>query len=76
MAEPLAKAVLPAPKPCFTVAQNDAGDWIVRERRGAIVRVFPTQKAAVHFALFELGDRPAAALLTPRNANPRAWYAR
>jgi hypothetical protein len=76
MAEPLAKAAPPAPKPCFTVAQNDAGDWIVRERRGAIVRVFATQKAAVHFALFELGDRPAAALLTPRNANPRAWYAR
>ena len=76
MAELLAKAAPPAPNRCFTVTQNDAGDWIVRERRGAIVRVFATQKAAVHFALFELGDRPAAALLTPRNANPRAWYAR
>ena len=76
MAEPLAKTAPPAPKPCFTVAQNNAGDWIARERRGAIVRVFPTQKAAVHFALFELGDRPAAALLTPRSAKPRGWYAR
>jgi hypothetical protein len=76
MAHPIAKAAPPALKPCFTVAQNDAGDWIARDRRGAIVRVFPTQKAAVHFALFELGDRPASALLTPRGAYPRGWYAR
>jgi hypothetical protein len=76
MADPIAKAAPPALKPCFTVAQNDAGDWIARERRGEIVRVFPTQKAALHFALFELGNRPASALLTPRGANPRGWYAR
>jgi hypothetical protein len=77
MAEPLAKAApAAAPKPCFTVSQNDVGDWIARERHSAIVRVFPTQKAAVHFALFELGNRPATALLTPRSAEPRAWFAR
>jgi hypothetical protein len=76
MADPIAKAAPAARKPCFTVAQNDAGDWVARERRGTIVRAFPTQKAALHFALFELGNRPAAALLTPRGANPRGWYAR
>ena len=76
MAEPLAKAAPPAPTPCFTVAQNDAGDWVARERHGAIMRVFPTQKAAVHFALFELGNRPATALLTPRSVKARAWHAR
>jgi hypothetical protein len=76
MAELLAKVAPKASNRCFTVTQNDAGDWIVRERRGAIVRVSPTQKAAVHFALFELGNRPAAALLTPRNAKPSACCAR
>ena len=76
MAEPIAKTAPPASKPCFTVAQNEAGDWIARERQGAIVRVFPTQKAAVHFALFELGNRPATALLTPRSANLDAWHER
>jgi hypothetical protein len=55
MAELLAKAAPPAPKPCFTVDQNEAGDWIARERQGAIMRVFATQKAAIHFVLFELG---------------------
>ena len=74
MADPVAKAASPAA--CFTIAQDDAGDWIARERQGAIVRVFPTQKAAVHFALFELGDRPATALLTPRRTKLRAWYSR
>jgi hypothetical protein len=68
MAELLAKATPPAPKPCFTVAQNEAGDWIARERQGAIMRVCPTRKAAVHLVLFELGDRAASALLTPRGA--------
>jgi hypothetical protein len=76
MAELLAKAAPPAPKPCFTVAQNEAGDWIARERQGAIMRVFPTQKAAVHFVLFELGDRVASALLTPRGAKPGSWHER
>ena len=76
MAEPLAKAEPPAPKPCFTISQNDAGDWFAHERCGAIARVFPTQRAAVHFALFEVGDRPATALLTPRGAKPHGWYAR
>jgi hypothetical protein len=66
MAEP------PTPKACFSVAQNDTGDWIARERRSAIVRVFSTQKAAVHFALFEFSNRSAAALLTPRCQTPRA----
>jgi hypothetical protein len=76
MAELLAKAAPPAPKPCFTVAQNEAGDWIARERQGAIMRVFPTQKAAVHFVLFELGDGAAGALLTPGGAKPGSWYER
>ena len=65
MAELLAKAAPPAPKPCFTVAQNESGDWIARERQGAITRVFATQKAAVHFGLFALErarcQRPADA---------------
>jgi hypothetical protein len=35
-----------------------------------------TQKAAAHFVLFELGDRVASALLTPRGAKPGSWYER
>jgi hypothetical protein len=61
MAELLAKAAPPAPKPCFTVAQNEAGDWIARERQGAIMRVFASQKAAVH----SCGSSSATALPAP-----------
>jgi len=64
MVQPPAKAAA-APQPRFSVAQNAAGDWIARERHGLTVRVFPTQQAAIHFALFARGDRRATALLTP-----------
>ncbi len=51
----------------FSLRQTHAGDWIARERNGAVERSFPSQKAAVHFVLFELGARAPAALLTPRS---------
>ncbi len=76
MAEAFAKAEPAAPRSCFIVTRNDAGDWIASEQHGAIVRVFPTQKAAVHFVLFELGNRPATALPTPRDAKARGWHRR
>ena len=64
MATPLAKAVAAMPRPCFTIMAGDAGDWIARERRSGAERHFASQKAALHFVLFDLGT-PAAALLAP-----------
>ena len=66
MAEPLAKTAPPPRKPCFAIAQSDAGDWIARERRSGIERRFPSQQAALHFVLFDCRASAAAALLTPR----------
>jgi hypothetical protein len=66
MAEPLAKTAAPPRKPCFAIAQSDAGDWVARECRGGVERRFPTQKAALHFVLFDRRAHAAAALLTPR----------
>jgi hypothetical protein len=53
-----------AARPCFTIAQSDAGDWIARERVSGAERHFASRKAALHFVLFGLGT-PAAALLAP-----------
>jgi len=64
MAKPLPQP-LPTPKRCFTVAQNDTGQWIARDR-GGLERFFPDQRSALHFVLFELGERATAALLDPR----------
>jgi hypothetical protein len=49
----------------FAVSETADGTWVARERHGAVARLFPTQKAAIHFALFEFGSCPATALLTP-----------
>jgi hypothetical protein len=65
MAKSLAAA--PTAHRCFSVLHTESSDWIVRERRGAVERSFPSQKAAVHFVLFELGAYAPAALLTPRS---------
>ena len=65
MAQPVSARAALAPKPCFTIAEDDAGGWIARERVSGVERRFPTQQAALHFVLFDLGTRRAAALLTP-----------
>jgi hypothetical protein len=67
MANPLAKGAAAPPRPCFTIAECAAGDWVARERPSGAERHFASQRAALHFVLFDLG-RPAAALLTPRSA--------
>jgi hypothetical protein len=58
----------------FVVSETPEGGWKVRERRGRIERVFASRQAAIHFALFEIGDRPASALLSPRGSKLRSWY--
>jgi len=50
------------------VVRNERGDWIARERRGAMGHAFATQHEAIHFALFGLGNGRAAALLVPPRA--------
>ena len=52
---------------CLSVLHTVSGEWIVRERGDAVGRSFPSQKAAVHFVLFERGAGALAALLTPRS---------
>ena len=53
-------------KPCFTIVPNEAGQWIARERLSGIERCFATQRAALHFVLFDLGAK--AALVAPLSA--------
>ena len=60
----------------FAVTETPEGGWRVRERRGRFERVFASQQAAIHFALFEVGERPATALLTPRGSKPGHWHGR
>lgn len=64
LATPCPQAPAPAARRCISISETPAGDWLVRQR-GADDRHFPTQQAAVHFVLFELGQGPASALLTP-----------
>lgn len=72
MAEPLANTAPPRRKPCFTITRSDAGDWIARERRSGVERLFPSQQAALHFALFDCRTPAAAALLTPQEPGDSA----
>jgi hypothetical protein len=65
MGERLAESAASPVRPCFTVAQSDGGDWIARDRRAGIERHFATQRAALHFVLFEFSGGGAAALLAP-----------
>jgi hypothetical protein len=65
MAQHLAESAASPLKPCFTVARSDDGDWVARERRAGIERYFATQKAALHFVLFQFGGGRATALLAP-----------
>lgn len=69
MAQPFAHTAAPAP--CFTIAEDDAGGWIARERRSGLERRFPSQRAALHFVLFDLDAAKATALLTPRATGRR-----
>ncbi|HEX3500926.1 MAG TPA: hypothetical protein VHT04_16530 [Stellaceae bacterium] len=67
MAPPVSIAVQPGAtaRRRFVVAQTPQGDWCTRDRQGQILRVFATQREAIHFALFETGTDRAAVLLTP-----------
>lgn len=65
MAHSFAAPAPAAPKRSFIVSRSEAGEWIARERLGGIERRFASQKAALHFVLFELGERCASALLAP-----------
>lgn len=67
MAGTFAAALRAAPHRRFTILETDSGAWVARERSGAVERRFSSQKAAVHFVLFELGAQAPAALLTPRS---------
>ena len=63
LATPCAHGAAPVRR-CISISETAAGQWRVRQR-GADDRHFPSQQAAVHFVLFELGQGPASALLTP-----------
>ena len=50
----------------FQVMQNQQGSWTACDKQGRIERIFPTQREAIHFALFETGTRCASVSLTPQ----------
>jgi hypothetical protein len=49
----------------FVIRQDEQGGWCVCDPDGCVERCFPTQREAIHFALYETGTRCAAVSLTP-----------
>ena len=61
-----ASPIGPTTRRHFQVMQNQQGSWTACDSAARIERVFPTQREAIHFALFETGTRCAAVSLTPQ----------
>lgn len=49
-------AATPAAGRSLVVAQAPDGRWMVRDRRRGLEVPFATQRAALHFALFDIGE--------------------
>ncbi len=69
MAAPFGKGDRPGSRLSFSITRNDAGNWVARERPGGLEWRFASQRAALHFVLFEFNARSTTALLTPCSDN-------
>jgi hypothetical protein len=56
--------------PCLRIGQDDCGQWIVFDRRGHRGGPFANSKDAIHFAMFESGQRPQAVIMGPCGFRP------
>ena len=49
----------------FLIGRNSRGQWVVRDERGLCGGLFVNRSEALHFAMFENGNRPQAVVMTP-----------
>jgi hypothetical protein len=51
--------------PVFMIGKDSHGHWVVQNQRGLRGGMFIDRAAALHFALFENGNRPQAVIMVP-----------
>jgi len=49
----------------FLIGKNSCGQWVVRDERGLCGGLFVNRNEALHFAMFENGNRPQAVIMVP-----------
>jgi hypothetical protein len=49
----------------FLIGKNSCGQWVVRDERGLCGGLFVNRNEALHFAMFENGNRPQAVVMVP-----------
>jgi hypothetical protein len=50
---------------CFRIGRNSRGQWVVLDEKCTRGGLFIDRKQALHFAMFENGNRPQAAVMVP-----------
>jgi hypothetical protein len=66
----MGQAQPPSTRPCqnaalFMIGKDSQGHWVVQDQRGLCGGLFVDRTAALHFALFENGNRPQAVIMVP-----------
>jgi len=64
----LVKAEQPDPypsRPQFLIGKDRHGHWVVQDERGLCGGLFVNRTEALHFAMFENGNRPQAVIMVP-----------
>jgi hypothetical protein len=63
-------------RPQFLIGKDSHGHWVVQDERGLCGGLFVNRTEALHFAMFENGNRPQAMIMVPGvlelNLNGRA----
>lgn len=62
------QAKQPAPypsKPQFLIGKDSHGHWVVQDERGLCGGLFVNRAEALHYAMFENGNRPQAVIMVP-----------
>lgn len=49
----------------FLIGKDSRGHWVVRDERGLCGGLFVNRAEALHFAMFENGNRPQAVTMVP-----------
>ena len=58
----------PAPypsKPQFLIGKDSHDHWVVQDERGLCGGLFVNRAEALHYAMFENGNRPQAVIMVP-----------
>jgi hypothetical protein len=50
---------------CFRIGKNSRGHWVVIDEKCTRGGLFIDRKQALHFAMFENGNRPQAVVMVP-----------